>query len=46
MLAILLRPIVTFFEDKLSLGKMSSILLLYLLVIGYRVPPFGFLEEK
>jgi len=34
MLAILLRPIVTFFEDKLNLGRMSSILLLYLLVIG------------
>lgn len=34
MLAILLRPIVTFFEDKLSLGRMASILLLYLLVIG------------
>ena len=31
MLAILLRPIVTFFEDKLNLGRMSSILLLYLL---------------
>ena len=34
MLAILLRPIVTFFEDKLNLGRMSSILLLYLLVIS------------
>ena len=34
MLAILLRPIVTFFEDKLNIGRMSSILLLYLLVIG------------
>ena len=34
MLAILLRPIVTFFEDKLNLGRISSILLLYLLVVG------------
>ena len=32
------RPIVTFFEDKLSLGRMASILLLYLWhwFIGFR----------
>tara|TARA_B100001093_G_scaffold186341_2_gene179019 strand:+ start:162 stop:1535 length:1374 start_codon:yes stop_codon:yes gene_type:complete len=34
MLAILLRPIVTFFEEQLNLGRFASILLLYLLVIG------------
>ena len=43
MLAILLRPIVTFFEDKLNLGRMSSILLLYLLVIGFSGSAIWFL---
>ena len=33
MLAILLRPIVTFLEEKIKLGRFSSILLLYILVI-------------
>lgn len=33
MLAILLKPIVAFFEDKVKLGRLSSILLLYALVI-------------
>ena len=33
MLAILLRPIVTFFEDRFSLGRITSILLLYGLVV-------------
>lgn len=33
MLAILLRPIVTFLEEKVKLGRFSSILLLYILVI-------------
>ena len=33
MLAILLKPIVAFFEDKVKLGRFSSILLLYALVI-------------
>ena len=43
MLAILLRPIVTFFEDKLNIGRMSSILLLYLLVIGFSGSAIWFL---
>ncbi len=43
MLAILLRPIVTFFEDKLNLGRMASILLLYLLVIGFSGSAIWFL---
>lgn len=34
MLAILLRPIVTLFEEHFNLGRLASILLLYLLVIG------------
>ena len=33
MLAILLRPIVTFLEEKIKLGRFPSILLLYILVI-------------
>jgi predicted PurR-regulated permease PerM len=33
MLAILLRPIVAFFEEKVKFGRFSSILLLYALVI-------------
>jgi predicted PurR-regulated permease PerM len=33
MLAILLRPIVTFLEEKMKLGRFFSILLLYILVI-------------
>jgi predicted PurR-regulated permease PerM len=33
MLAILLRPIVSFFEERVKLGRLSSILLLYALVI-------------
>ena len=33
MLAILLRPVVGFFEEKVKLGRFSSILLLYALVI-------------
>jgi predicted PurR-regulated permease PerM len=33
MLAILLRPIVSFFEERLRLGRIASILLLYLLVV-------------
>ena len=33
MLAILLRPIVSFFEEKVRLGRFSSILLLYALVM-------------
>lgn len=33
MLAILLRPVVGFFEEKVKLGRLSSILLLYALVI-------------
>ena len=33
MLAILLRPIVSFFEEKVKLGRLPSILLLYALVI-------------
>jgi predicted PurR-regulated permease PerM len=33
MLAIMLRPIVTFFDEKIGLGRFASILLLYLLVI-------------
>ena len=33
MLAILLRPIVSFFEECVKLGRLSSILLLYALVI-------------
>ena len=34
MLGILLRPIVTFFEINLKLGRFTSILLLYLLVVS------------
>ncbi len=34
MLAIMLRPIVTFFDEKLGLGRFASILLLYLLVVA------------
>ena len=34
MLAILLRPIVTFFEERIRLGRIASILLLYLLVVA------------
>lgn len=34
MLAILLRPIVSFFEERLRLGRITSILLLYLLVVA------------
>ena len=34
MLAILLRPIVSFFEERLRLGRIASILLLYLLVVA------------
>jgi predicted PurR-regulated permease PerM len=33
MLAILLRPIVTFLEEKIKMGRFSSILLLYIMVI-------------
>ncbi len=33
MLAIMLRPIVSFFDEKIGLGRFASILLLYLLVI-------------
>ena len=33
MLAILLRPVVSFFEERVKLGRFSSILLLYALVI-------------
>ena len=33
MLAILLRPIVTLFEDKIKMGRISSILTLYLLTL-------------
>ena len=33
MLAIMLRPIVTFFDEKIGLGRFASILLLYVLVV-------------
>ena len=33
MLAILLRPVVTLFEDKIKMGRISSILTLYLLTL-------------
>jgi predicted PurR-regulated permease PerM len=34
MLAIMLRPIVSFFDEKMKLGRIGSILLLYLLVVS------------
>jgi len=33
MLAILLRPVICFFEQKIKLGRIQSILLMYFLVI-------------
>jgi predicted PurR-regulated permease PerM len=33
MLAIMLRPVVTFFDEKIGLGRFASILLLYVLVV-------------
>ena len=46
MLAILLRPIVTFLEEKMKLGRFSSIILLYGLVIVTAVSATWFLGGK
>jgi predicted PurR-regulated permease PerM len=46
MLAILLRPIVSFFEEKVKLGRFPSILLLYALVVMTACSATWFLGGK
>ncbi len=46
MLAILLRPIVTFFDEKIGLGRFASILLLYVLVVASSGSAIWFLGGK
>ena len=46
MLAIMLRPIVTFFDEKLGLGRFASILLLYLLVVAVAGSATWYLGER
>jgi predicted PurR-regulated permease PerM len=46
MLAILLRPIVTFFDEKIRLGRFASILLLYVLVVASAGSATWYLGDK
>ena len=41
MLAILLRPIVSFLEEKMNLGRIASILALYMLVLLLHLHQYG-----
>ena len=46
MMAILLRPVICFFEEKMKMGRIQSILTLYSMVVVVVISAFWFLAAK